>query len=105
MPRRLLAAALVATALQLPMSPAFATDAPLTGDKAAAAQVWREFEHWLRAYETGDLDQTMAIFDPEIVLEFQGGPDSGAEMLRRDYAADFKSRAPGTPSLPLNQRL
>ena len=100
MPRRLLAAALVATALQLPMSPAFPTDAPLTGDKTAAAQVWSEFEHWLRAYETGDLDQTMAIFDPEVILEFQGGPDSSAEMLRRDYAADLKSRSPGTRWVP-----
>jgi len=99
MPRRLLAAALAA-ALQLPLAPAFAADAPLTGDKAAAAQVWGEFERWLRAYETGDLDQTMAIFDPDVIFEFQGGPDAGADMLRRDYAADLKSRSPGTRWVP-----
>ena len=100
MHQRLLVVVALVGALQLSAAPARAVDVPLTGDTAAAAQVWHEFEHWLHAYETGDLDGTMAIFDPEVVFEFQGGPDASAAMLRRDYESDLKSRAAGTRWVP-----
>lgn len=100
MPKRLLATAALSAALLAPLATARAADAPLTGDTTEAAQVWETFEHWLKAYETGDLDGIMAIFDPDVVFEFQGGPDATADMLRRDYVADLKSRAPGTRWVP-----
>ena len=98
--RRLLASAALATALQASAPSARAGDAPLTGDTVAASQVWDTFEHWLRAYESGDLAQIMAIFDPGVVFEFQGSPDANADVLRRGYEADLKSRAPGTRWVP-----
>jgi ketosteroid isomerase-like protein len=97
---RLLAAATLSAALLAPLAPSRAADAPLTGDMAAAAQVWSTFEHWLKAYEAGDLDGIMAIFDRDVIFEFQGGPDANADMLRRDYADDLKARAAGTRWVP-----
>ena len=98
MPARLLAIAAVVAALHA--SPAHAGEVPLSGDAAEATQVWNTFEHWLRAYETGDLDGILAIFDDDVVFEFQGSPDEGLADLRRDYTADLKSRAPGTRWVP-----
>lgn len=97
--RRLVTAALSA-ALLASFAPARAVEAPLTGDTVQAAQVWDTFERWLAAYEAGDLDGIMAIFEPDVIFEFQGGPDASADMLRRDYVADLKSRAPGTRWVP-----
>jgi uncharacterized protein (TIGR02246 family) len=97
---RLLAAATLSVALLAPLTPSRAAEVPLTGDKAEAAQVRATFEHWLKAYEAGDLEGIMAIFDRDVIFEFQGGPDANADMLRRDYAADLKSRAPGTRWVP-----
>lgn len=97
---RLLAAATLSAALLAPLAPARAADAPLTGDTAAAAQVWATFERWMKAYEAGDLEGIMAIFDRDVIFEFQGGPDANADMLRRDYADDLKSRAAGTRWVP-----
>ena len=97
---RLLAAATLSAALLAPLTPARAADAPLTGDTVEAAQVWATFERWLKAYEAGDLEGIMAIFDRDVIFEFQGGPDANADMLRRDYADDLKSRAPGTRWVP-----
>ena len=77
-----------------------AGDVPMTGDVAAAGQVWDTFDHWLRAYEQGDLPGIMAIFAPDVIFEFQGGPDASLADLRRDYEADLKSRAPGTRWVP-----
>ena len=97
---RRLAAAIIVSALLASAPSARAGDAPLTGDTASAAQVWDTFERWLRAYEAGDLARIMAIFDPDVVFEFQGAPDAGAGALRRGYEADLKSRAPGTRWVP-----
>jgi ketosteroid isomerase-like protein len=97
---RLLATAILSTALLAPLVPSRAADVPMTGDTAEAAQVWTTFEHWLKAYEAGDLDGIMAIFDRDVIFEFQGGPDANADMLRRDYAADLKARAAGTRWVP-----
>jgi len=98
MRKRLLAA--LTAALLAPLAPARAADAPLTGDTAAAARVWDTFEHWLKAYESGDLPGIVAIFEPDVIFEFQGSPDATADMLRGDYEADLKSRAPGTRWVP-----
>ena len=96
---RLLAISAAVVALQAPL-PAAAGDVPLSGDTAVATQVWDTFEHWLRAYEEGDLPGIMAIFDPDVVFEFQGSPDESFAGLRRDYTADLKSRAPDTRWVP-----
>jgi ketosteroid isomerase-like protein len=97
---RLSAAALLACALHAFTATAHAADVPMTGDAVEAAQVWDTFEHWLRAYEAGDLERIMAIFDPAVIFEFQGSPDADAAALRRDYEADLKARAPGTRWVP-----
>jgi ketosteroid isomerase-like protein len=99
MPIRLLAIAAAVVALHSAPA-ARAADVPLTGDTAAAAQVWDTFDHWLKAYETGDLPGIMAIFAPDVVFEFQGSPDESFADLQRDYVADLKSRAPGTRWVP-----
>jgi ketosteroid isomerase-like protein len=98
--RHLRTSALLACALQAYFAPVQARDVPMTGDTAAAGQVWDTFEHWVRAYEDGDLKGIMAIFDSDVVFEFQGSPDASAEMLRQDYEADLKARAPGTRWVP-----
>ena len=100
MHNRLSIAAVVVSTLLVSASPARSADAPLTGETASAAQVWDAFERWLQAYESGDLAQIMAIFDPDVVFEFQGAPDATIDALRRDYGADLKSRAPGTRWMP-----
>jgi ketosteroid isomerase-like protein len=73
---------------------------PLHGDAEAAGQVSSTFERWLTAYEQGDLESTMRIFDPEVVFAFQGGPDQTYAELRKGYVADFAARAPGTVWVP-----
>ena len=99
MSARLIAIAAVVFALHAPLG-AHAADVPMTGDAAAGAQVWNTFEHWLKAYDAGDLPGILAIFAPDVIFEFQGGPDAGLADLRRDYEADLKSRAPGTRWVP-----
>lgn len=71
----------------------------LTGN-AAAAEVRSTFETWLHAYEVGDLDRIMAIFDTGVIFEFQGGKDQSWEDLRQGYVSDLKARAPGTKWVP-----
>jgi ketosteroid isomerase-like protein len=97
---RLLVAGLLALALQVPSVPARAGEVPMTGDTAAAAQVWEVFGHWLHAYEVGDLEGIMAIFGPDVIFEFQGSPDGSLASLRKDYEDDLKTRAPGTRWVP-----
>lgn len=100
MPIRLLALALLACALHADVDPVRADRVPLTGETASAAQVWETFERWLGAYQDGDLERIMAIFDPDVIFEFQGSPDGSAATLRRDYESDLKARAPGTRWVP-----
>jgi len=97
LPSRLLSASLAATLL---VAQARADDVPLNGDKAAAAEVLRTFQAWTRAYAAGDMAGVMAIFDPDVLFEFQGGKDERLDDLRRDYETDFKTRAPGTTWQP-----
>jgi ketosteroid isomerase-like protein len=73
---------------------------PLNGDAASAGEVQGTFERWLGAYEKGDLDSTMRIFDSEVIFAFQGGPDQNYAQLRRGYVEDFAARAPGTVWAP-----
>ncbi len=73
---------------------------PMGGDMAASSEVWRTFEGWLQAYAAGDLTHVMAIFDNDVVFEFQGSKDESFEDLRRDYENDFKTRTPGTTWKP-----
>jgi ketosteroid isomerase-like protein len=47
------------------------------------------FDAWVHAYDTRDLAGTMAIFDPEIVFQFQGSPDQNFAALERSYRDDF----------------
>ena len=100
MAARLLAIAATVVALQASPAAFAAADVPLTGDTGTAAQVWDTFDHWLHAYEQGDLPGIMAIFAPDVVFEFQGSPDESFADLQRDYTADLKSRAPGTRWVP-----
>ena len=99
MSARIVAIAAAVLALNAPLA-ARAADVPMTGDAAAGAQVWNTFEHWLKAYDAGDLPGILAIFAPDVIFEFQGGPDASLADLRRDYEADLKSRAPGTRWVP-----
>ena len=99
MPVRLFAIAAAVVALQSAPT-AHAADVPSSGDTAAAAEVWKTFDHWLAAYESGDLPGIMAIFAPDVVFEFQGSPDESFADLQRDYTADLESRAPGTRWVP-----
>ena len=85
--------------LMIAASDAIATT-PLNGDAASAAEVQGTFERWLGAYEKGDLDSTMRIFDPEVIFAFQGGPDQNYAQLRKGYVEDFAARAPGTVWAP-----
>jgi ketosteroid isomerase-like protein len=90
----------LALAILIIAAPAAIAAPPLHGDAAAAGQVWSTFERWLAAYEQGDLESTMRIFDPEVVFAFQGGPDQSYADLRKGYVADFAARAPGTVWTP-----
>jgi uncharacterized protein (TIGR02246 family) len=81
--------------------PASGADVRFEGDAAAARAVWSTFERWLLAYDQGDLDQTMAIFDPGVVFIFQGERDQSYADLRKGYEQDFRSRAAGTSWVPL----
>jgi uncharacterized protein (TIGR02246 family) len=77
-----------------------AEDLRLAGDTAAGA-VWSTFQRWLQAYDRADIDQTMAIFDPNVVFIFQGSRDQSYADLRNAYEQDFRSRTPGTAWVPL----
>jgi ketosteroid isomerase-like protein len=81
-------------------TPAAMASPPLNGDSTAAGEVQGTFERWLVAYEKGDLESTMRIFDPEVIFAFQGGPDQNYSQLRKGYVEDFAARAPGTVWVP-----
>jgi len=78
-----------------------AADVRLAGDEAAARQVWSAFQRWLVAYDKGDLEGTMAIFDPGVVFTFQGGRDQSLADLRAGYEQDFRTRPPGASWVPV----
>lgn len=100
MPRHLLFAIVAAAAMGSAGAPSRAADVPMSGDVAASAEVWSTFESWLRAYAAGDMPHVMAIFDSDVVFEFQGSKDESFDDLRRDYESDFKTRTPGTAWRP-----
>jgi ketosteroid isomerase-like protein len=87
------------------ITPAAIAAPALNGDAVAAAEVKGTFERWLGAYEHGDLEATMRIFDPEVVFAFQGGPDQNYAELRKGYVADFAARAPGTVWVPNGEEI
>lgn len=60
---------------------------------ASEAEVRAEFERWLAAYRSRDLENVMAIFDPAVRFEFQGSPDLDWAALRRNYQAEFAATA------------
>jgi uncharacterized protein (TIGR02246 family) len=74
---------------------------PLRGEAVKARQVWTTFERWLAAYEKGDINGVMAIFDPEVVFAYQGVKDQKHADLKAAYAADFKSRSEGSTWVPV----
>jgi ketosteroid isomerase-like protein len=90
----------LALAILVIAAPAAIASPPLNGDARAAGEVSSTFERWLTAYEQGDLEATMRIFDPEVIFAFQGGPDQSYADLRKGYVADFAARAPGTVWAP-----
>jgi ketosteroid isomerase-like protein len=87
-------------AILIVANPAAMASTPLNGDATAASEVQATFERWLGAYEKGDLDSTMRIFDSEVIFAFQGGPDQNFAQLRKGYVEDFAARAPGTVWAP-----
>ena len=93
-----LVAALASLAWVGPASPA--ENVRLDGNVTAARGVWSTFQRWLQAYDRADLEQTMAIFDPDVVFIFQGSKDQSYADLRKGYEQDFRSRAPGTAWVP-----
>lgn len=86
-------------------SNAFADPPKLSGDKARAATLWKQFEDWLVAYEKADLDGVMTIFDKDAIFSFQGAPDAGYADLKDAYIADFKSRKPGSKWVPIAEEV
>jgi ketosteroid isomerase-like protein len=91
--------------LALFASTAFADPPRLSGDKARAAALWKQFEDWLVAYEKADLPRVMSIFDKDAIFSFQGAPDAGYEDLEAAYVADFKSRKPGSKWVPIAEEV
>ena len=51
----------------------------------AAGAVWSTFRRWLQAYDRADLDQTMAIFDPNVAFSFQGSTDQSYADLPKGH--------------------
>jgi ketosteroid isomerase-like protein len=97
-------AALLAV-LALFASNAFADTPKFSGDKARAAELWKQFEHWLVAYEKADLDGVMEIFAKDAIFSFQGAPDAGYDDLEAAYVADFASRKPGSKWVPIAEEV
>jgi uncharacterized protein (TIGR02246 family) len=81
-------------------SPGIALAAQLVGDTGVGEQVLQVFEKWTTAYERGDLDATMSIFAPNVLMVFQGAKDQNYEDLRKGYVEDFAKRQPGTEWVP-----
>jgi uncharacterized protein (TIGR02246 family) len=80
---------------------AYAKDPELRGDRARSADVWSAFTRWTQAYDKGDMQGIMAIFDADVVFMFQGAQDQSYAELRAGYEADLKSRSPGASWVPL----
>ena len=77
----------------------------LSGDKARAAQLWKQFENWLVSYEKADLDGVMEIFARDAIFSFQGAPDASYDDLEAAYVADFASRKPGSTWVPIAEEV
>ena len=54
---------------------------------ATQASLRETFDAWVAAYDARDLEGAMAIFDPNVVFQFQGAPDQG--FLENGYRRDF----------------
>jgi uncharacterized protein (TIGR02246 family) len=89
------------TILSLALFAALLTTPTLAACPAGSADDIRAaYTRWLAADDAHDLDGTMAIFDRDVVFEFQGAPDSGWDALKASYKAEFASASAGkwTPS-------
>lgn len=91
--------------LVLVASQSFADSPKFSGDKARAAELWKQFENWLVAYEKADLDGVMEIFAKDAIFSFQGAPDAGYDDLEAAYVADFASRKPGSKWVPIAEEI
>jgi uncharacterized protein (TIGR02246 family) len=75
----------------------FALCIPASGScpTSSADDIRAVYAHWLAADDAHDLDGTMAIFDKNVVFQFQGAPDVGWDALKTSYQADFASKSDG----------
>jgi ketosteroid isomerase-like protein len=56
---------------------------------ATEANLRATFDAWVGAYEKRDLQGAMAIFDRDVIFQFQGAPDQTYADLEAGYRADF----------------
>lgn len=53
------------------------------------------YSRWLAADDARDIDGTMAIFDKDVIFQFQGAPDVGWKELKASYLTDFATPSDG----------
>jgi uncharacterized protein (TIGR02246 family) len=62
---------------------------------ATEAEVQQAFTTWTEAYSAKNLEGVMAIFDRNVVFEFQGAPNASYDELEAAFRADFERLDPG----------
>jgi ketosteroid isomerase-like protein len=62
---------------------------------ALPADIREAYSRWLAADDAHDIDGTMAIFDKDVVFQFQGAPDVGWKELKASYQTDFAAPSDG----------
>jgi steroid delta-isomerase len=85
--RRLAAAAIIAAAaLTAPFDPSGGGEPPGAAGRAAENEIRSAIENWRSAFNARDEDRVCALFAPDLVANYQGGPErdysSLCEMLR-----------------------
>jgi ketosteroid isomerase-like protein len=73
----------------------------LLGDKKKAEEVWVTVKDWSRSYVKRDLKAVMAVFDPDEVFSFAGGPDAHYAELEADYRAEFAQAKSAQEWIPI----
>jgi ketosteroid isomerase-like protein len=68
---------------------AFAAPAMAACPAGTADDIRAAYSRWLASYGARDLDGTMAIFDKDVVFQFQGAPDAGWNALKKGYQIEF----------------
>jgi ketosteroid isomerase-like protein len=61
----------------------------------SADDIRAAYTRWLAVDDAHDLDGTMAIFDHDVVFQFQGAPDGGWDALKASYKTEFASASDG----------